>query len=217
MRSVRIALALGAALVALALGLTLQGAPASVAGTNGIREGAEVARTDRATSACQLQEALPAGTSAVRLTLAAEIGPPVSVTASAGGRPITHGARGAGWTGASVTVPVRPVSRGVSGATLCFALGRPLESVAIFGQKGPGANALSGPRGERLRGRMGVEYLRPGHASWFSLLPSIARRMGFGHAWPGTWIVFALALAMAGAAAMLAWLALRELRPEEPR
>jgi hypothetical protein len=217
MRSMRVALALAGGLVALALGLTLAGAPTSVAGTNGIREGAEVARTDRATSACQVGEVLPAGTSAVRLTLAAEIGPPVTVTASADGRVITHGARGGGWTGASVTVPVKPVPRPVSEAELCFALGRPLEDIAIFGEKSPGANALTGQRGERLPGRIAVEYLRPGRASWLSQLPAIARRMGFGHAWAGAWIAFALLVAMAAAAGLLARLALGELRPGEPR
>jgi hypothetical protein len=217
MRSVRVALALGGTLLALALALTLAGSPASLAGTNGIREGAEVARTGRATSACQVGEVLPAGTSAVRLTLAAEIGPTVAVAASSGGRTITRGARGGGWTGASVTVPVQPVSRTVSGATLCFALGRPLEDVAIFGEKSPGANALSGPRGERLPGRIAVEYLRPGRASWLSQLSAIARRMGFGHAWGGAWIAFALLIAMASAVGLLAWVALGELRAGEPR
>ncbi len=217
MRSVRVALALGGTLLALALALTLAGSPATLAGTNGIGEGAEVARTNRATSACQVGETLPAGTSAVRLTLAAEIGPAVAVTASYGGRTITRGARGGGWTGASVTVPVRPVSRAASEAKLCFSLGRPLEDVAIFGEKEPGATALTGPRGERLPGRIGVEYLRPGRASWLSQLPAIARRMGFGHAWGGAWIAFALLIAMAAAAGLLAWLALGELRSGEPR
>lgn len=217
MRGVRVALALGAALVALALALTLAGSPSSVAGTNGIREGAEVARTDRASSACQVGEVLPAGTSAVRLTLAAEIGPAVTVTASYDGRALTRGTRGAGWTGASVTVPVETVSHTVSGASLCFTLGRPLEDVAIFGEKSPGANALAGPRGERLPGRMAVEYLRPGRTSWLSRLPAIARRIGFGHAWGGAWIAFALLIAMGAAGGLLAWLALGELRSGEPR
>jgi hypothetical protein len=217
MRSVRAALALGGTLLVLALALTLHGSPVSVAGTNGIREGAEVASTDRTTSACQVGETLPAGTSAVRLTLAAEIGPAVTVTASAGGHAITGGARGGGWTGASVTVPVKPVPRAVSEAELCFTLRRPLEDVAIFGERQPGANALTGPRGERLPGRMGVEYLRPGSASWLSRLQAIARRMGFGHAWGGAWIVFVLVVAMAAVAGLLVWLLLKELRPEESR
>jgi len=216
MLSVRIALALAATLTALAIALTLQGAPLSVAGTNGIPDAGEVATTKRDTHACQGSETVPAGTTAVRLTLAAEIGPRTTLTASSAGRTITHGLRGQGWTGATVTVPVQRVSHTVRNAKICFALARPLEVIELFGKHTLGAQALVGPHGERLPGRLGVEYLRPGRASWLSLLSAVARRMGLGHAWGGSWIALALASAMAGAAALMAWLAVRELRPEEP-
>jgi hypothetical protein len=216
MLGVRIALALAATLTALAIALTLQGAPMSVAGTNGIPDAGQVTTTARDTRACQGGETVPAGTSAVRLTLAAEIGPRVTLTASSAGRMITRGVRAQGWTGASVTVPVRQVPHTTSAAKVCFALARPLEEIELFGRHTLGADALVGPRGEKLPGRLGVEYLRAGRTSWLSLLSSIAKRMGLGHAWGGTWIVFALAITMAAAAALMAWLALRELRPEEP-
>jgi len=217
MPSVRIALALAATLTGLAIALTLRGAPMSLTGSNGVSDGAEIATTKRDTRACQGGETVPRETSAVRLTLAAEIGPQVTVTARSGGRTITHGVRGPGWTGASVTVPVQRVSHTASNAKICFALARPLEEIVLFGKRTSAAGALVGPLGERLPGRLEVEYLRPGRASWLSLLPSIARRMGLGHAWGGVWIAFALALAMAGAAGLMAWLALRDLRPGEPR
>jgi hypothetical protein len=212
MRSVRIALAAGLTLLVAAIGLALLRSPLAVLGTNGIPDAGEVARTGRGTSACQAGEVVPAGTSAVRLTLAAEIGPSVTVTARSGARAITDGVRGAGWTGASVTVPVQRVSRTTSNAEICFALGHPLEDIAIFGEHAARADALVGPHGEGLPGRMGVEYLRSGGSSWLSLVPTIARRMGVGHAWGGTWIVFALLAAMASSASLLALLALRELR-----
>lgn len=215
MRSVRIALALAATLTALAIALTLQGAPMSVAATNGIPDAGELATTQRSTHACQGSETVPAGTTAVRLTLAAEIGPRVTLTVTSAGHAITHGIRGQGWTGAAVTVPVQRVSHTTRKAEICFALARPLEMIELFGKHTSGASALVGPHGERLPGRLGVEYLRSGTSSWLSLLPSIAKRMGLGHAWGGTWIVFALAGAMAAAAALMAWLALSELRPEE--
>jgi hypothetical protein len=217
MRSVGITLAVGAALVALALGLALRRSPVSVAGTNGIPDGGVVASTRRSATGCQAGETVPAGTSAIRLTLAAETGPSVAVAVKSGGRTVTDGSRGNGWIGASVTVPVRHVSNTTPNVEVCFALGRPLGEVAIFGEHTPGADALVGPRGERLPGRMGVEYLRPGGVSWLSLSPTIARRMGFGHAWGGTWIVFALLAAMASVAGLLAWMVRRELRLEEPR
>jgi hypothetical protein len=217
MLSVRTALALAATLTAIAVVLTLHGSPMSIAGTNGIPDAGEVAVTQRATSACQGGETVPAGTTAVRLTLAGEIGPRVTVTARSAGHTITRGVRGAGWTGAAVTVHVQRVALTARDAQLCFALARPLEVIELFGRHTPGADALVGPRGERLPGRLGVEYLRPGHATWLSLAPSIARRMGFGHAWGGAWIAFALAAAMASAAALMAWLALRAARPEQRR
>jgi hypothetical protein len=217
MRSVRIALAAGLALLAVAIGVTLRASPTTVLATNRIPDAGEVARTRKSTSACQAGELLPAGASAVRLTLAGEIGPAVAVAVKSGGHTLARGSRGDGWTGASVTIPISPVSHTTPGAVICFALGRPLGDIEIFGEHTVGAHALVGPRGEALPGRMGVEYLGPGRASWLSRLPAIARRMGFGHAWGGSWIVFALLVAMAGAAGLLAWLAHRELRLEEPR
>jgi hypothetical protein len=213
MRSVRIALTLAGMLTALALALTLLGAPMSVAGTNGIPDAGEVATTKRNTSACQAGETVPAGTTAVRLTLAAEIGPRVMLRASSAGRTVTTGVRGAGWTGAAVTVPVRRVRASASHVELCFALARPLEVVELFGRHTVGAESLVGPHGRRLPGRLGVEYLRTGSASWLSLIPKVAEHMGFGHGFGGTWIAFALAVAMACVAAVVIGLAASELRP----
>jgi hypothetical protein len=215
MRSVGIALTLAGTLTALAIAVTLHGAPMSVAATNGIPDAGEIATTKRSTSACQDNETVPAGTTAVRLTLAAEIGPKVTLTAISHGRTITRGVRGPGWTGAAVTVPVQRVAQTASGADICFALARPLEVIELFGRHTVGANSLIGTRRQRLPGRLGVEYLRSGSRSWLSLLPSIARRMGFGHAWGGAWIAFALVITMLCAAAVMARLILRELRPEE--
>jgi hypothetical protein len=93
-----------------------------------------------------------------------------------------------------------------------FTLGRPIEAVKIVGAHVPAAEGLVADGGERLGGRIRVEYLSPGRASWLSLAPSIARRMGFGHAWSGTWIVFALLAAMTSVTFLLAKVAVRELR-----
>jgi hypothetical protein len=215
--SVKIALAIGLALLVLAIGLTLLTSPTTVIETNGIPDAGEVARTRLATTACQAGEVVPAETSAVRLTLAGEIGPSVAVALKAGGRTIADGHHAEGWTGASVTIPIQREAHTTAGVEICFALGRPLGSIEIFGEHRSGANVLEGPHGQALPGRMGVEYLRPGRTTWLSLLPTVARHMGLGHAWSGVWIVFALLLAMASAAGLLAWLALAELRLENPR
>jgi hypothetical protein len=212
MRRVKIALTTGLTLLAIAIGLTLLHSPMSVARTNGISGEAVIAMTRDSASACQGKEVLPAETSAIRLTLVAEIGPKITVAALFGKHALTHGARGAGWTGGTVTIPVKRVSHTTSNVDICFALGPAVEDVRILGQNASGAAALSAPEGQRLAGRMRVEYLRQGHASWSSLLPSIARRMGLGHAWGGTWIVLVLLAAMASGTTLASWLIIRELR-----
>jgi len=132
----------------------------------------------------------------------------VGVTVMSGNRIVTRGARGSGWRGGTVTVPVAPVPQTLYGATVCFTVAQPIEGLAIVGEAAP-----VGPGGKRPVGRMGVEYLRAGDVTWLSLLPSIVQRLGFGHAWGGAWIAYALLGAMASAAGLLAWLALRELGP----
>ena len=63
-----------------------------------------------------------------------------------------------------------------------------------------------------LSGRLRVEYLRPGAASWWSLAPEVARRMGLGRAPSGTWIALLVLVLMASIAAACARVILRELR-----
>jgi Predicted membrane protein (DUF2142) len=207
MHSVKIALVGGLALVAIAVGLTLAGSPTTVIATNGIGEEREVASTTRSARACQSGETAPAGTTAIRLALLAEIGPRVTVTVTAAGTAVTHGVRGAGWAGASVTVPLARVARRIPDATVCFALGRPLEAVTIAGRKTPAAIAATAGS-QALPGRVTIEYLRRGSASWLSLVPTIAQRMGVGHAWPGAWIVFVLLIGMASILGLLCRLCL---------
>jgi hypothetical protein len=210
MRSVRIALVCGLTLVALAVGLTLTRSPTTVIATDGLSREAYIAQTSSSARGCQGEERLPAGTSAIRLTLAANIGPDMTVTATVGGALLTHGTRGAGWTGTSVTVPVHPVAHTTPRVRICFSLEHPVEAVKIFGRKTPGAIAIASGA-QKLPGRVGVEYLRQSSSSWLSLVPAIVRRMGGGHAWPGSWIVFALLVGMAGSGALLCRLILREL------
>jgi hypothetical protein len=209
-RRAGIALAGGLALVGIAVGATLTQAPTVTIATDGVAGEVEVAGTQSAAKACQAGETVPAGTTAIRLALAAELGPPVTVTVLSGGIVVTHGTRGPGWTDASVTVPVRRVERTIPDARVCFKLGHPIETVAIFGRKTAATGALSSGA-QRLPGRVAIEYVRTGSSSWLSLVPSIARRMGLGHAWGDTWIVFVLVAAMAGSVALLCRLLLREL------
>jgi hypothetical protein len=196
--------------VGIAVGVTLAQAPTTTIASDGIADETEVAGTRSAAEACQTGETVPAGTTAIRLALAAELGPRVTVTVFSGATVVTRGTRGSGWTEASVTVPVRRVPRTTAAARVCFVLARPIETVAIFGQKTQTTGALSSGA-QRLPGRVAIEYVRRGSTSWLSLVPSIARRMGLGHAWAGTWVVFVLVATMAFGLALCCRLVLREL------
>src|ERR1700731_781110 len=93
----------GLAACAAALALALSGAPSVVAGTNAVRLEAKFATSAGPAIVCQADETLPARTSAIRLSLEAVVGPSVTLDVYAGGRPMTHGRGGSGWTGRGVT------------------------------------------------------------------------------------------------------------------
>jgi hypothetical protein len=59
---------------------------------------------------------------------------------------------------------------------------------------------------------MAVVYLRPGRESWWQLLPTLSRRMGFGKAlFFGTWTLPVAALLLLGLWIAVGRLLLREL------
>ena len=160
---------------------------------------------------CQPGESLPRETSALRLSLEATVGPRVAVELLVGSRRLDSGTRGSGWTAASVTVPVKPLGLAVSHVTLCFAIAATRVRVGMLGADTPRAQAARLVGGGALPGRVRVEYMRAGHASWLSLARSVARRMGLGRAVAGSWIaLLALGLMLALAVAV-AGLLLREL------
>jgi hypothetical protein len=207
-KALRIALVSALALLALALCLTLARHPVRVASSNGVRSAAVVATLANGASVCQGGETVPAGTDAIRLSLFTLVGPSVRLQALSRGLLITRGARGQGWTAGAVTIPVARVRAARSGVRICVALGRSLRSVLVFGQASAPARAATS-LGERLPGRMKVEYLEPG-ATWWSSALAVARRMGLGHAFLGSWIVLLLAALMASASVLACWLLLAD-------
>jgi hypothetical protein len=194
-----------------ALAITLSHAPIAVARFNSY-ERLALGSLRQSGTICQADEVLPAGTSAVRLQLFALTGPRVTLAVLAGGRTIAHGERAAGWTGGSVTVPLSHVSGARTGVTLCFALAlNGDERVTLTGARASAALAAqfsSGP----LPGRIDLEDLRPGQASWWSLLLAVARRMGLGRGAAGTWWALLAAALMLGVALISARVVLTELR-----
>jgi hypothetical protein len=210
MRSVRIALASGLGLIAIAIGLVLAHSPMSIASTNGILSEKWIA-TGGSLTYCQAPELLPRGTSAIRLSLSAFTGPRVAVVVTSGGREITGGERGSGWTGRVVTIPVKPLPRAVSKVTVCTSPLSHNETLTMFGATTPHTIAARlGPH--VLPGRMRIEYLRAGERSWASMARSIMRRMGLGRAGGGSWIVLLALVLLATVVALTARLVLKELR-----
>jgi hypothetical protein len=202
-RRARIALAVGLALMAAAIAVTLSHRPLVGAGTNSIPPEGIIAVTRGSTSACERGEVLPAGTSAIRLWVTVNIGPRVTVTALSGSQVITQGTRGAGWTGEVVTIPVKQVPRTIPNAQVCLTLGPAVEKIGLTGAHL--ASRSEGPTKVR------IEYLRPGPRSWWSLASSVARRMGLGRAPSGTWIALIPLALMAAAVVLTSWLVLRQL------
>jgi hypothetical protein len=210
MRGVRLALAAGLALTAIALVLTLLGSPVSVAASNKVAGLPErpIASTTHSASYCQEHEALPRGTSAIRVWLAAAYGPRVHVVVRSDGHPVTGGQAGSGWSGGSITVSVKPLAHAVSNVTVCASFRLRDETVIVVG------NTASPEREGHpaVSARMWIEYLRPDTASWASLIPSVVRHMSFGHAAPGTWIVFVALGLIVAVAALASTAVLRDLR-----
>jgi hypothetical protein len=212
MRSVRIALAAGLGALVLVLGLAFAHAPMTVARANrATNTGTTLARTTSGARYCQGHEVVPAHTSTLRIALSASIGPAVEVEVSSGGRLISSGGQGSGWTSGVVTVPIAAVSHRLEDAEVCIGFRVRDETVELIGESAPAA-AAAHAGSQTLPGRFWIEYLRPGTRSWASLVPSIVDHMGLGRAYSGSAIVFvalALLLALVGLASRTV---LRELR-----
>lgn len=205
----RLTLVSSCVLILVVAALTLSKAPVRV--VSGVRADADVASTSGDFTACQSGETLPAHVTAIRLSIGAGIGPPVRVKAYDGTRLVTSGSRSPTWTGRSVTVPVSPASRAVAGAKLCVAVGPNSSPLFVYGVQAPPGRAALSSDGHTLPGRIGVEYLAPGHGSWWSRGLSVARRMGLGRAISGSWVALLAALLTGGVLALALRLAWREL------
>lgn len=215
MRSVKVALAAGFALLALAIGLTLLGSPMSVAHTNKVPGNETTIWLTRESSTfCQAHESLPGGISAIRIWLHAAAGPRVSVVVTSHGHVLTSGSRGSIWVGGSVTIPVKHVSHAVADVTVCVSFQLHDETVIVQGSLTSAARAAR-TEGIPILGRMGVEFLRPAARSWASQALEVARRMGLGHAGAGTWIVLLVLALVAAIVALVSRLVLGS-SPDEP-
>jgi hypothetical protein len=212
MTGARIALVAGLGIIAMAIAVTLTRSPPSVARTNSISDDVELANATGGASVCQAGEQLARDTSAIRLSLETVIGPPVAVKVLSGARVVAQGARGTGWTAASVTVPVTPLRPyAVRNASVCFHVGATRGPVHLLGDRTPRAIAMTDERGAPLSGRMKIEDLRAGSSSWWSRAVGVARRMGLGHAAGGTWLALLVAFTALVIAALTSWVLVKGL------
>jgi hypothetical protein len=204
-RRVRFALAVGLALLLVAIAVVLSQSPLTFAGTNSVVANPRALVAVGGNTVCAPAGTVPAGTSAIRLSIVGNAGPHVKLTARSGVQTIASGERTAGWGIAeSLTVPVNRVSEAAPNTEICLNFGPAVEPVAINGSL---ARTFGGGQVPSFR----VEYLRPASSSWWSLASGVAQRMGWGHAPSGTWIVFLLIALMIAVAALAAWVVIREL------
>jgi hypothetical protein len=212
MRSIKLALLAGFALMVVALALTLSGSPSTVAASNRM-PGREtgLGETTTGTRYCQAGEVLPRGSSAIRIWLSAAAGPRVNVVVYDGARAIAGGTRPSIWIGGAVTVPIAPLPYTVVGTTVCVSFRLHDETIEFQGM--PSSAAAAAHDGRRsLGGRLIIDYLRPGTSSWLSLAGAVAYRMGLGRAAAGTWVVYLVLALLAAAVALASGLLVGELR-----
>jgi hypothetical protein len=212
MRDARVVLIAAIGLLAIAIAAVLSGSPPTLTRTNGIEPfGAPLAAVPGGGGACQAGELLPAHTSAIRLSLEASAGPRVAVRVLSGGAVVARGESASGWLAKVVTIPVAPLDHAVRDATVCFSFRGAYEQVSFLGVHTSGLSAARSGA-DVLPGRIAIEYLRPGSTAWWSLASSVARRMGLGRAWAGTWIVLLVGSLMVASIALASWLTIRESR-----
>ena len=207
---VKTTLVLSLALLVLLVVFTLTHAPPRV-----VRVGAKpevvLSSTTGAFTVCQPNELLPPGVSAIRLGLEASFGPKMLVQVYSRSNILTAGSRRGDWTGSSVTIPVEQLKYTSYPVKLCASAPANGEFLQLYGVHTAYTDAAVGGEGQRLPGRLSVEYLAPGSGSWWSRALSVARHVGIGHAVSGTWVAVLVAMLMAAASALVIGLAWRAL------
>ncbi len=208
-----------------AVALVLTASPPRVARASGPLASQGLGVTQNELTLCQPGETLPAGVTAVRVSIVAFIGSHMQVAVLHNGKVVTSGSRNPAWSGSTATIPIKPVARTISNVEVCFAWVPNSELLQIFGTPVTRANQNSGaiifknnPRnpaipvgeGQLLRGRVQIDYLAPGGSSWWSQAGAVVERMGFGHFIGGSAVALLALALMAAVGVLTVRLALRE-------
>jgi hypothetical protein len=206
----RVVLAICFPLLAAGLVATLSHAAARRTGTNGMPANGVVAvAAPGSGTICQQDEWIPSGTAAVRLSLIARshaLPPRLAVVLSDGDVAHRSSAAGARWDGdTSMVVPLaRTLRAEIAGGSICVsAPAGGSEQYGLLGVATAGEAATA--TGRALPGRLHVEYLAAGEQSWWSFAPTLARRVGRGHAWSGPSVALLVALLMLAPIVLGAW------------
>lgn len=221
MSSVRVTLAAGIALTLIVGAIVLTRSPPQVLLNTNVQTKYGLAITQGEVTICQGDETLPAGVTAIRFWSVAFLGSNVELAVYRGPQMLTQGHHDPAWAGQTVTVPVSPLSYATSGVRVCAAFAPNSQLIQFFGTPTGERNTarfLNGdqitpeapPSGGSLRGRLRIEYLGPGHRSWWSRALTVATNMGFGHFIGGKSVALLTILLVAAMAIFTVRLTLRE-------
>lgn len=152
------------------------------AGSNYVPEVGPVVRVPPGGRACQPNEPVPVDAAQLRLVLGSDGRPLPAVRiilSSPDGARATGALRGGGREG-PVAIAIPNAGRARGPTTVCLRnLGA--RSVVLFGAPDGDPRKVASPR---IAGRARLEWLREGRESWLELLPTVARRFGYGKANP---------------------------------
>ena len=200
-------LAVGVALLAAAVVVTLAQDAERRTGTNGFPARVFLGTATGPTALCQADERVPARTAALRFSAiaSAHAAPRLTVTVRRGGGVRARGTR-ARWEGENaIVVPFERPLRTTTLAEVCVRLHA--DERQTYGFKGTRTYLGEGASkdGEPLPALMHVEYLAGGQGPWWSFAPTITRRLGRGHAWSGASVALLAALLTLTSIAVGAW------------
>jgi hypothetical protein len=159
---------------------------------------------------CQPDETVPAKTSAIRVWMEAVVGPPITVQVLSGSHLLAHGKRDAGWTAGAVSFAVPPLPTRQSHVIVCLTIHGTGEPVGVQGVPSP-TDVAARTKDGSLGGRLVIEYLKPGHTSWWARVRTVVRHMGLGHAFTGPAVAIVALLLMLAVTALMSRAILRDL------
>lgn len=163
-------------------------------GTNGTKARTVVSGVAAGGRVCQGEELLPAGTTAIRLYVLAQLspGPPLRVELRRRGRVLVRTTAATDAGSYFVTARIPRTTRDVADVTLCYAVGAGAGLVAVFGDVAPPGTGVATIDGRSTQAAIPIDYLRGETSSWWPHLSTVMHRLGLGKGdWGGAWVGWA--------------------------